>query len=25
VLEGLRGDASSLATCPQHVTCHRHC
>ena len=25
VLEGLRGDASSLASCPRHEACRRHC
>ena len=25
VLEGLRGDASSLASCPRHDACRRHC
>ena len=24
VLEGLRGDASSLASCPRHEACRRH-
>ena len=25
VLDGLRGEASSLASCPRHEACRRHC